>query len=58
MADLKIQDLNMIFTNPQTGAAVHALKDVTFDLKQGELLSVLGPSGCGKTTMLNIVAGF
>ena len=58
MADLKIQDLNMIFTNPQTGAAVHALKDVTFDLKQGELLSVLGPAGCGKTTMLNIVAGF
>ena len=37
---------------------MHALKDVNFTLKQGELLSVLGPSGCGKTTLLNITAGF
>ena len=40
------------------GVSVQALKDVTLDLKAGELMSVLGPSGCGKTTLLNIVAGF
>ena len=48
----------MIFTNPQTGGDVHALKDINFNLKKGELLSVLGPSGCGKTTLLNLIAGF
>lgn len=58
MADLVCKNLSMTFTNPQTGAAVHALKDINFTLKKGELLSVLGPSGCGKTTLLNLIAGF
>ena len=58
MTDLACNNLSMTFTNPQTGAAVEALKDINFTLKQGELLSVLGPSGCGKTTLLNIIAGF
>ena len=58
MNDLKCKNLSMTFTNPQTGAAVEALKDINFTLKKGELLSVLGPSGCGKTTLLNMIAGF
>lgn len=57
MSDLVATDLNMVFGAP-TEQTVHALKDVNFTLKQGELLSVLGPSGCGKTTLLNIIAGF
>ena len=57
MSDLVSQDLNMIFDSPK-GGTVHALKDINFTLKQGELLTVLGPSGCGKTTLLNIIAGF
>jgi len=58
MADLICEDLNMTFTNPQTGGVVEALKNINFTLKKGELLSVLGPSGCGKTTLLNMLAGF
>ncbi len=57
MSDLASQNLNMIFKSPK-GEAVHALKDINFTLKKGELLTVLGPSGCGKTTLLNIAAGF
>ena len=56
MSDLVSQNVNMIFKSPK-GETVHALKDITFDLKKGELLTVLGPSGCGKTTLLNIISG-
>ena len=33
------------------------LNDVSFDLYEGEFLSILGPSGCGKTTLLRILLG-
>lgn len=38
--------------------AVHAVEDVTFDIKAGEFLTLLGPSGSGKTTLLMMIAGF
>lgn len=37
---------------------VFAVKDVSFALMPGEVLSILGPSGCGKTTILRLIAGF
>ena len=36
---------------------VHALKGVSFEINEAELVVVLGPSGSGKSTMLNILGG-
>ncbi len=34
------------------------IKDLSVDIKPGELFTLLGPSGCGKTTLLRMIAGF
>ena len=33
------------------------ISDLSFELRQGEIASLLGPSGCGKTTLLRAIAG-
>jgi NitT/TauT family transport system ATP-binding protein len=44
------------FYQTKTGA-VHALDNVSIDVREGEFLCILGPSGCGKTTLLWSMAG-
>jgi NitT/TauT family transport system ATP-binding protein len=39
------------------GGELVAIRDVSFDVKQREFISIIGPSGCGKTTLFNIVGG-
>jgi len=34
------------------------LKDISFDVEEGEIFGVIGPSGSGKTTLLNVMSGF
>jgi len=44
------------FYQTKTGA-VHALDNVSVDVREGEFLCIIGPSGCGKTTLLWSMAG-
>lgn len=53
---LRYEGVTKIF-NEGSKHPVHALKDVSFDIKPGELFCMLGPSGCGKTTLLRCTAG-
>jgi branched-chain amino acid transport system ATP-binding protein len=37
---------------------VRAIRDVSFDIKRGEIRAIIGPNGAGKTSMLNVINGF
>ena len=37
---------------------VTAIKDITFDIREGEIRAIIGPNGAGKSSMLNVVSGF
>lgn len=38
-------------------APVNAVRDISFSIRHGEVVSLIGPSGCGKSTLLNMAAG-
>lgn len=51
MARLALRDVCKSFGSRQV------LKNISFQVEDGELVTILGPSGCGKTTMLRVIAG-
>ncbi len=54
---ISVEKLSYSYLNEETGEKIHVIKDVSFDVKNGEFLSIVGPSGCGKSTLLKIIAG-
>lgn len=52
---LKIDHIS--YTYHSLEGETQALFDVSFDVRDGEFLSIVGPSGCGKSTLLSLIAG-
>src|SRR4029450_6241778 len=53
---LRVEGLYTEYPN-EKGEIVKAAQDVTFNVPEGQLFTLLGPSGCGKTTTLRSIAG-
>lgn len=52
MATIELNDVRKVY-----GGNVEAIKGVSLDIKDGEMIVLVGPSGCGKSTLLRMVAG-
>jgi len=52
---LKFNDVNFNYFTKES--EFEAIKNLTFNIKKSEFVSIVGPSGCGKTTILSLIAG-
>src|SRR5690242_627620 len=52
----QFEHVSLSFVTPNR--VLKALDDVSYEIIEGEFVSIICPSGCGKTTMMNMLAGF
>ncbi len=51
MAMLKVQDINVYY------GSIHAVRGISFEVNEGEIVTLIGANGAGKSTTLNTVSG-
>lgn len=56
-AKLEVRGVSLDLYNERTRKSLPVLRDLDFEVFDGELVSIVGPSGCGKSTFLNAVDG-
>ena len=48
---LKVEDINVYY------GSIHAIKDVSFHVDEGEIVTMIGANGAGKTTTMHTISG-
>ena len=48
---LEVNDLNVYY------GAIHAIKNISFEIKKGEIVTLIGANGAGKTSTLHAISG-
>jgi len=54
---LAVAGLSKTFRKPFSGRRIRAVRNVTFDVRRGEIFGFLGPNGAGKTTTIKMLTG-